>query len=200
MSFYFQNFKITEYKFNDKTYDLTNITLRYKFKKVIKNFEFAFHDYTMREGENLSSFSDSYYGSSEYTWLIILCNDILDPYYGFHLDQRTFRKYIVSKYGSWEYAEKNIHHFERHSIYKNETEKMIDLDKPIVIDQKVYENSYNSDGTKKYPNLEILFEKEKRYITILEYETEINDNKRNIKVLDSDYLSVIEEISEKIFD
>lgn len=199
MSFYFKNFNITEYEINGKTYDLTNITLRYKFKESVKDFQYAFHDYVIPDGIELQNLSDLYYDSSEYTWLIILCNDIVDPHFQYPLNDNNFKQYIKSKYGSWEYAEINIHHFERTAIYKNEN-KIMNLDKPIILDQKVYENSYNNDGTKKYPNLEVLHQDEKRKVSILEYEIDLNNNKRNIKLLDDGYLSSINNLIENIFE
>ena len=200
MSFYFENFKITEYEIDGKTYDLTNLTLRYKFKNVVKNFDYAFLNHTMEEGLNVNDLSKIYYGDSKYSWLIILSNDIVDPYFDFALDNANFNKYIISKYGSLEYAKVNIHHFERHAIYQNENEKIIDLETPIILDQKVYENVYDENGNKKYPNFEVLYSKEKRAVTIMEYEARVNDLKRNIKILDSQYLPLIENLSEKVFE
>ena len=200
VSFYFNNFKITEYKINGKTYDLTNITLRYKFKESIKNFNYAFYDYVIPEGYSLENLSDMYYDSSEYTWLIVLSNDIIDPHFDYPLDYDNFQKYIISKYGSFEYASRNIHHFERTSIYKNETEKLMDLETPIILDKKVYENSYDNNGIKKYPDLPVLVENEKRSVSILEHEIKLNNDKRNIKLLDRRYLTSIENISKNIFN
>ena len=94
LSFYFENFKTTEYEINGKTYDLTNLTLRYRFRKTIKNYNYALLNYTISEGYDIQSISRLYYGSSEYTWLLIICNDILDPYFDFPLDYENFRKYI----------------------------------------------------------------------------------------------------------
>ena len=64
MGFYFKHFNITEYEIDGKTYDLTNITLRYKFKEVVKNFNYAFHDYTIPEDIELQNLSHLYYDSS----------------------------------------------------------------------------------------------------------------------------------------
>ena len=199
LSFYFENFKTTEYEINGKTYDLTNLTLRYRFRKTIKNYNYALLNYTISEGYDIQSISRLYYGSSEYTWLLILCNDILDPYFDFPLDYENFRKYIISKYGSWEYAASNIHHFERVAIYKNDLEKITDLDPPLVLDKKVFENVI-VDGVKKYPDLPVLLESEKKIVYILDHEIQKNDKKREIKVIDKKYLNAIEEISREIFD
>jgi len=200
MSFYFENFKITEYELNGKKYDLTNITLRYKFRETVKNYEYAFQDYTVPEGYSIENLSYLYYDSSEYTWLIILSNDIIDPHYDYPLNYENFRKYIISKYGSWEYAEFNIHHFERVGIYKNETQQLVEFDSPIILDRKVFENVLDEQGNKKYPNLPVLYDEEKRMVSILEYEIEKNDRKRSIKLLDRKYLSSIEKISREIFE
>ena len=76
----------------------------------------------------------------------------------------------------------------------------MDLETPIILDKKVYENSYDNNGVKKYPDLPVLVENEKRSVSILEHEIKLNNNKRNIKLLDKRYLTSIENISKNIFN
>ena len=82
----------------------------------------------------------------------------------------------------------------------DETTKISDLNPPLIIDKKIYENSYDEEGKKTYPELPVLYNKEKREITNLEYEEQINESKRNIKLLDVSQLSLIISLVESVFN
>lgn len=51
------------------------------------------------------------YGDSYLDWEIWLDNNILDPYYGWSLDQNDFNAYMIDKYGSVEWATQAISHY-----------------------------------------------------------------------------------------
>ena len=52
-------------------------------------------------GDETRCFSYQYYGDTQYTWSILLVNNIIDPYWG-RLSYKDFRGYVVTKYGSIE--------------------------------------------------------------------------------------------------
>lgn len=185
MSKFFEYYKTTEYKLFDKTFNLTNITLRYKFRQNLSRNLYNFYDYTLQDGERLDQLADMYYGDSKYVWVIILANDMIDPQFEIPRPYNEFRKYVINKYGSWENAVNGTHHYERISIYKDTDTKVADLNPSIIISQ----DQYNS-----------LLPQERKEIKNLEYEENLNENKRNIKLLDSGQLSLIIELVESVFE
>ncbi len=185
MSKFFEYYKTTEYEILGKKFKLTNITLRYKFKQNLTKNVYNFYDYTLQDGERLDHVADMYYGSSKYVWVIVLANEMIDPLFDIPRPYNEFRKYLINKYGDWETVESGNHHYERVSVYKDETTKITDLNPPITVNQETYNN---------------LFEKERRIITNLEYEDQINENKRTIKLLDSSQLNLIIELVEGVFE
>ena len=68
---------------------------------------------------------------------------------------------------------------------KNENEKITDINPPIKINEK----SYNS-----------LSEKERKIVTNLEYEEQLNESKRNIKLLDVSQLGRLIDLVESVFE
>jgi len=200
MSKFFNNYKTTDYELFGKTFNLTNITLRYKFKQNLTKNIYNFYDYTLKDGERLDHLSDMYYGNSDYVWVIVLANDMIDPQFEIPRPYDEFRKYVINKYGSWENVVNGIHHYERIAIYKNENEKIADINPPIIIDKKIYDNVLNQNGEKLYEDLPVLFDKEKTEITNLDYETELNEKKRSIKLLDSSQLNMIIDLVESVFE
>lgn len=185
MSKFFEYYKTTEYKIFDKTFNLTNITLRYKFRQNLSRNLYNFYDYTLQDGERLDQLADMYYGDSKYVWVIILANDMIDPQFEIPRPYNEFRKYVINKYGSWENVVNGTHHYERISIYKDTDTKVADLNPSIIIS----EDQYNS-----------LLPQERKEVKNLEYEENLNENKRNIKLLDSGQLSLIIELVESVFE
>ena len=185
MSKFFEYYKTTEYELFGKTFNLTNITLRYKFRQNLSKNIYNFYDYFLKDGERLDHLADLYYGDIKYVWVIILVNDMIDPQFDIPRPYDEFRKYVINKYGSWENVVNGIHHYERISVYKNENEKITDINPPIKINEK----SYNS-----------LSEKERKIVTNLEYEEQLNESKRNIKLLDASQLGRLVDLVESVFE
>ena len=185
MSKFFEYYKTTEYKLFDKTFNLTNITLRYKFRQNLSRNLYNFYDYTLQDGERLDQLADMYYGDSKYVWVIILANDMIDPQFQIPRPYNEFRKYVINKYGSWENVVNGVHHYERVSIYKATDTKVADLNPPIIISEDIYNS---------------LLPQERKEVKNLEYEETLNENKRNIKLLDSSQLSLIIELVESVFE
>lgn len=94
MAEYFENFPTIEYK-GRRVRDLTRRNL---FLKNVSNNPLLFLPYTIKEGEKAEDIAYYYYGSTEYTWLVYLANNIIDPYHDWPLDEQDFDKYIAQKY------------------------------------------------------------------------------------------------------
>lgn len=94
MSRYFDKFPTTKYD----GVDIRDITKRTKF--IEKNFSkpLLFLPYTIKEGEKPEDIAFSYYGSMDYTWLVLMANEALDPYYDWPLDEEEFNQYLIKKY------------------------------------------------------------------------------------------------------
>jgi len=184
MSKFFEHYKTTEYELLGKTFTLTNITLRYKFKQNLMKNLYNFYDYTLTDGERLDHVADMYYGSSRYVWVIILANDMIDPQFEIPRTYSEFRKYLTNKYGTWTNVVNGVHHYEKIAIYKDEF-KVTDLNPPLIINEETWNN---------------LKDEERKIVTNLEYEQNLNESKRKIKLLDSRQLGLVVELVESVFE
>lgn len=90
-------------------YILTDISQRYSIVKSIKNNNNIFQDYEIQDYEKAEHLAHDFYGSSDFVWLIYLMNDIIDPFYGWILNNGELTSFITDKYGSGN--EDNIHHY-----------------------------------------------------------------------------------------
>jgi hypothetical protein len=110
-----------------------------------KQSAFLYEEYYVKDGETPESLAFDFYGSTQYHWVLLLCNEIIYVWNDWALPQLVLTNYTIDKYGVDNlYA---THHY---------------------VDAAGYVTS-NAVGT--YP------------VSNLAYETEINDEKRYIKVL-----------------
>lgn len=88
-------------KIPDITYNrvlVKDISRRVAFlKKTIEN-PYIFLPYTIEEGDRAEDIAYHYYGDPNYSWLVYLANDIIDPYNEWPMDEYTFNQYIIEKY------------------------------------------------------------------------------------------------------
>lgn len=95
MAKYFENFPIVDY--NGKK--VRDITRRNTFLKSVSNNPMLYLPYTVKQNERAEDVAQFYYGSVDYVWLVYMANQIIDPYYEWPMDEETFNKYLIAKYG-----------------------------------------------------------------------------------------------------
>lgn len=101
-----------------------------------------FYPLTIDAGFRADNLAEAYYNDSEMDWLIWLTNDIVDPYYDWYLSEQEFESFIVSKYGEYSNAIKQI------KFYRNNWSKLEE-----TITPSYYENTLALDLKKYYtPN------------------------------------------------
>jgi hypothetical protein len=140
--------------------------------------------YTILDGERLDTISQKFYGVPDYDWVIAIVNNVINPYFDLPIEDNMLYSYVSSKYDSPE----GIHHYETISIYNS-------LGEPIFpAGMKVDKNFYNTThtfadryaegtGTRTFNGNQISFP-----VTNYQYEQVINDSKRNIYILNTQYL------------
>lgn len=161
--------------------NMTTINLLSKvalIREYNKTYE-KFYTYVVRDGERADIIAYNEYSDSSLDWVIYLVNEMIDPYSSWVMDYPDFIIYLEEKYGVR--AEKlntissdfSISHY----YYKG---------KPI--DTKEIIASYNYPMSKEtYAKLggpEGWYPK-----SIFDYENELNESKRTIKMLRSNYVN-----------
>ena len=185
MNFYFSDFPQVKYyiKKNGKVEFLTNITLRYKILEVLKTNESGYYTYSISDGENAEDVAFNFYEDPKLSWIIFLVNNIYDPHYDWPLSYNDLIRFIRKKYGSIPEAQSTVHEYRK--IIK-ESEVLFD---GTIIPKKTYvidETTYNT-----------LSVNDKELISKYDYEVELNDSKRNIKLISPDNLrNILSEIRE----
>lgn len=198
MALYFSNFPKVYYSYNDfyQTY-VTNISARISFEEKFKNNVSAYYYHRIKEEETPEILAYKLYGNPERHWIILLMNDIIDPFYDWPLSYSTFNNYLISKYGSVEYAMSNNHSYYKvvtNTININSVSKIVNVEK-FQVDANTYtdilENpqdyTYESILLKDGNSLSIQVSGESK--SLYNYEVEENEKKRNIKILKQEFVS-----------
>jgi len=89
-----------------------NITRRVTLPENISLNSSLFYRYDVKFATRPDVISDNYYGDSGLDWLIFLNNGVIDPYYGWTMNDEEFDGFIEKKYGSIETAKKKIKYYQ----------------------------------------------------------------------------------------
>jgi hypothetical protein len=202
MANYFFNFPKTVYSLDgSNSLDrVTNLMATFSFDESLTENSVLYYEYTVADGETPEIVAHKLYGSSEAHWIILKLNGIMDVKKDWPLDQRGLSNAINDKYANngvafsqtgYQWAFNNTH-----SYYKIETrtllasgEKTVDT---IQVDANTYANIISSSVQYTLPDNNVLkIDTAKSAKTYYDFEVEENDNKRSIKVLKEQYVSVV---------
>lgn len=95
---YFTKFPLVSYS-NNVAIDITR---KVKFVENSRQNPYLFFPYTIQHNERADQIADKTYDDPYYDWMIYLANEIVDPYYGYYLNETEFDNLLIKKYGSIE--------------------------------------------------------------------------------------------------
>ena len=189
MANYFSKFGKLSIADTNKSVIITNLLKRVGVLNSVKENTLVYYTYDLQDGDTPELVAEKFYGDAERHWIILLLNDIIDPLFDWPLSYFNFTKYIISKYGSTAAAESTIHHYEK-IITKTDSSVSGGTSSQIfIIDQYTYANTPISIVNKG----SITVETSKQSISVYDYEEQLNESKRSIKLLKKEYASQIED-------
>jgi hypothetical protein len=179
MAFYFREFPIISYDLLklDHAILIQNPLVRFRIQPILANRAKFFYDHTVLDGEDAQSIAFQYYGDTSYDWLIYLVNDMIDPQYDWPLDYIDLNRFVRKKYGSVPIAQASTHHYEQ-ILQPSST-----LFDGTFVPRRVVEVDANTYNTLSPVN--------RREVDAYTYEVELNDAKREIRIIGREYLNTI---------
>ena len=148
---------------------ITNIMSRVRLRASMKKEIIMLDKYKVKENETPEIVADKHHGSVYYHWVVMLVNNISDVNHDWVKSTRQLQKYLQSKYTEAELTQ--AHHYE---IAQSSGDTTIKIQVP--------------QGTSDAIT-----------ITNYEYETALNESKREIDLLRNEYLEFfVEEFDELI--
>jgi hypothetical protein len=211
---YFSNFPSINYSLDDNDLEfklIKNPLTRVRFvREILQNVK-IFYEYDFSDSDSPEIIAHKLYEDPNRYWMVMFSNDLIDPYYDVPLKDADLDSLLVHKYGSVANAQSQIHHYERRTnivtnkdgnISENEyvtelQQYSYDFDTGVVIENTLptISNpvSISSESTEVVNDGVIITKTVKDYaISNYDYELNLNEDKRKIKLVRSELVSEIE--------
>lgn len=170
-----------------------NIFFRFHIMDSALSNSLVYYNYYVNDHEKPDTIAYKYYGDSTKHWVIMMANKIVDPFYDWPLSYNDFVNHLISKYGSVENAQTTIYAYKL-NIQKLDSSTGNITNNLITIDENTYANTAQfefetvnlQDGT----SVEITTTTSIQYA--YDYELELNEQRRNIIIIDKKYIDQID--------
>ena len=189
MSLYFSKFPAIYYPIGNEYKLAVDILRRVKINDTSLADESQFIRHTVQDGDKPENLAARFYNSSNLHWVILLANNIINPYEDWPLPEAKLLESITSKYG--EGKEYDLHHIE---IVSDGTQ--VDLPEPLLVEDGEELLLETDEQLILYAG--VLYNEPVRGVTNYEYEVTRNDQKRNILLLRPEFVqTAIEQLAQK---
>lgn len=192
MSRYFSNFP-------DELYNgmvSKNILKRTSFLKDTLGNPFVFLPYIVKDGEKPEDIAYHYYGSVNYTWLVLLSNNIIDPYFDWPISSDQFEDFLIKKYSNKISEDQVLDWTRNENLFSNIVCYYNPLDTNQTVSPETFLSSYieHTPGSQEDEDLLDLITNTNGFLPIRVYEWELlmNDSKREITLLSETHKELAE--------
>jgi hypothetical protein len=180
---------------------MKNLLVRTQLIPELNKNPLLFYKYSIQEGDTPEIVADKYYGDSYRFWMVLYGNsNVQDPQFDWALTSSQFLDYLKDKYkvaaGGEQYVlaytQSTVHHYEKVTTTIDEITKTEAI-KNVVVDFQTYQSIVDSSITKTFPNgTSVTLKESKKVVSIYTYELEKNEAKRDINLIDSNYVNQME--------
>ena len=166
---------------NEEYITVKNLFKRAKLRTDVVNIITAFNYYQVEDNQRPEVVASKLYGDPELDWVILITNNITNVREQWPLSNNDLYNYMLDKYGT-EQSLSSIHHYETIEV-KDEYDRLVvpsglQVDSNFTVTYTKFDNTLSTISPVKQ-------------VTNYEYETDINEEKRKIRVLKPAYLSVV---------
>jgi len=146
---------------------IVNLATSFKLNGMVKEGAINLQTHVIEGNDKPDTIAYDYYNSSSYAWLVLLSNRILDPYFQWVMSTNEFEGFLKKKYGSIAAAQATTIHCEH-----NTKDITVSADS-LTVSNGVSSGDYTA-------------------VDAYTYWDKINDNRRNIKLVNKVYLTTID--------
>lgn len=190
----------------NKTGDITlstNIMARVNLIPSLLKNPLLFYQYNLQEGDNAESIANKYYDNPQRHWIFLYGNNIIDPQWDLSLTSSVFTSYLNNKYQEaaiannqtvLEYTKTTIQYYQKllTTIDSGTNTTTINA---FNVDLDTYNTlPTNLVNTKYFPSGAFVKTiQSKQTINIYDYETELNESKRSVNIINKKYVDGMEQ-------
>lgn len=164
----FSFIKRIKYPLDGYNKEVTNIVSAFILRRVKVDNAFVFQTVQMRDGTTPEELSLEVYNDVEHYLSVLIASEIINPFTDWPMDYTSLEQYTMAKYSE---GVDGIHHF-------------YDLDKERICDEwdhEIYKNMLKTDSEN--------IPKTIRPVTNLEYEIEMNNSRKSIRVINPRFIN-----------
>ena len=191
MSNYFRRLPNLDYPslLNDRESNIDFVQTKNLFRRekvredLFANF-MQFDKYQIIGDERPDNVAEKVYDRDDYDWIVLMSNNIIDINNEWPLTQSQLNEFLNEKYTPQELV--SIHHYETLEFRDNKNQLI--LPAGLVVDED-YNLEYLSGGQVKSTN-SLVDGRPVKAVTFYDYENDLNDKKRNINVLKSEFVGI----------
>jgi hypothetical protein len=185
---------------NGNYYFLKNILIRTKLISQLAKNPMLFYKYSVQDSDTPESIAFKYYGDQYRYWLIFMANEIMDPQWDWPLTTQQFLKFLKDKYSTvaggdnnvLSYTQGTVHHYEK-LVTTVDNNTQTTAIKSVIVDQETYNLIQSSTQTRTFADgSTVTYTTGKNAVSIYDYENDLNESKREINLINSNYVSDME--------
>ena len=188
---------------------MTNILTRAKLIDELQDNPMLFYKYNIQDGDTPEIVAEKYYDDPYKYWIVLYSNQIMDPIWSWPLNYEQFLTYINNKYATeavdagktpYEYTNTTVYAYQE-VITTTDSYSETSTEKIIPLDVGTYNSFMETNNTYTLPSgLTCSVRATKRSVTLYDYEYDLNESRREIKLMDRNYVNQMEEQFKMVMD
>jgi hypothetical protein len=176
---------------------MTNIMARVSIIPQILNNPAVYYEYDIQDGDTPEIIAHKYYGDSYRYWLVLFANQLMDPQWDWPLSGNELSAYLVEKYGVGYNTYTEIHHYEK-IITQFDYGTNTTTTNKVTVDEDTYNAIVSQTNVFSLPTGDVSITVDKLAVSVYDYELDLNEQKRSIKILNTAYVNQVEEEFKKL--
>jgi len=191
---------------------LTNLMSRATILDDLKNDSVVFYKYNVQEGDTPETVAHKYYGDPYKYWIVMYSNQLMDPLWDWPMNYQTFIDYLTAKYdaefqlafnahttsanNAYEYVQSTVYRYEKITTTTDLESNQVTVKKNSIDFDDYYAlaettTTYKIPGIQEDTQVEVAITK--NIIYIYDYENDLNESRREIKLLNQAFAGDMEE-------
>ena len=186
---------------NNNSMLMKNLMVRTQLIPKLSKNPLVFYKYSIQDGDTPEIIADKYYGDVYRYWMVLYGNsNIMDPQFDWPKNSTQFTQYMQNKYAVaangvnnvLSYTQGTIHHYEKIVTTVDNSTGTTAI-KSVEIDEDAYLSLNPFSQTQTFPNgTTVTYSVSGDAISIYSYESNLNESKRDIQIINSTYVTEME--------
>jgi hypothetical protein len=200
---------------------LTNLLARARILEDLQDNSVVFYKYNIQEGDTPETVAHKYYGDPYKYWIVMYSNQLMDPLWDWPMNYQTFTDYLIAKYDAeyklavqaetttatsvYGYVQSTVYRYEKittttdlESNLVTVTKNSIDFDDYYALSETTTTYEIPGIPLKSAPDKKpeptfVTVSISKNIIYIYDYENDLNESRREIKLLNQSFAGDMEE-------